>query len=91
MKVAQDNLPSVLQKPDKKPLEQKHLKPQMIALRKCFSCSKEQQFPIHCTQRMDYEDGQLVCEICKEKMPLPNCSKCNQPLGIAIKKMEHKD
>jgi hypothetical protein len=81
MKVKLDNLPNALQKPD---LEKKKSKVEPFL--KCFSCNLEQPFPIHCNQHMDYEDGVLICEICREKMTIPVCSKCNQILGIGIKK-----
>ncbi|MHA1122703.1 MAG: hypothetical protein ACTSPC_07820, partial [Candidatus Heimdallarchaeota archaeon] len=83
-----DDRSKVLKKLDKKDLVRRHEKSEMIPFLKCFSCTFEQQFPIHCKLRMDYEDGQLICEKCKEKIPIPKCSSCNQPLGIGVKKMK---
>ncbi|NHJ47346.1 MAG: hypothetical protein FK733_06105 [Asgard group archaeon] len=87
MKVTLDNLPKTLQKPDMKDVERIRKRSKVIPYLKCFSCNIEQQFPIHCTQSMDYEDGNLICEICKEKAPIPTCSKCNRQFGIGVKKM----
>ncbi|NPD90700.1 MAG: hypothetical protein HGN29_18470 [Asgard group archaeon] len=89
MKVTLDNLPTKLQKPDKKDIARIGKGSKFMPFLKCFTCNFEQQFPIHCTQRMDYEDGHLICEICKEKIPIPTCSKCNKMLGIGVKKLEH--
>jgi hypothetical protein len=85
MKVTLDNLPKVLKKPEEKELVRRQKKSEIIPYLKCFSCTFEQQFPIHCTQRMDYEDGYLICEICREKIPLPKCSNCKKPLDIGVK------
>ncbi|NHK31165.1 MAG: hypothetical protein FK730_07420 [Asgard group archaeon] len=85
MKVTLDNLPKVLKKPEEKELVRRQKKSEIIPYLKCFSCTFEQQFPIHCSKRMDYEDGHLICEICKEKIPLPKCSNCKKPLTIGVK------
>jgi hypothetical protein len=88
LKVKLDNLPNVLEKIDKSKLTRQHETHELVPFLKCFSCNIEQKFPIHCTQRMDYTDGNLVCEICKERISIPICSKCNQIFGITVKELK---
>ncbi|MGC9779555.1 MAG: hypothetical protein HZR80_09970 [Candidatus Heimdallarchaeota archaeon] len=88
MKVVFDDMPNVLQKPNRNDLSTISKKPEFIPFLRCFSCNFERQFPVHCTLSMDYEDGHLICEKCKEIIPIPTCSECNQTLGIGIKELE---
>ncbi|MBK5114793.1 MAG: hypothetical protein KGD59_15015 [Candidatus Heimdallarchaeota archaeon] len=87
MKVTLDNLPDTLKKPDKSEIARIGKRAKFDPFLRCFTCNFEQEFPIHCTQHMDYEDGQLVCEICKERLPIPKCTKCKQKLGIDVKEL----
>lgn len=90
LKVNLDKLPDVLQKPDREILEKRLKKHTLAPVLKCFTCQTEQPFPIHCTQRMDYEDGQLVCEICKKRIQIPACSECSKTLGIGVNEIDSK-
>ncbi len=89
LKVSLDNLPSVLEKPkwDNRDRSQKILK--IIPVLRCVSCNFERQFPTHCSRSMEYEDGNLICRKCNEKISIPACPECNQALSIEVKELEN--
>ena len=84
LKVSLDNLSSVLKKPKWNNWDRKQKMPKLIPVLSCVSCNFEQQFPAHCSRTMEFNDGNLICRKCEEKMSIPTCIECGQALSIEI-------